>query len=221
MHDNFGDGKLADVAKELYKKNVFLGGPLKYFESVGRSCLVVLIKNGLYPNNKVLDVGCGLLRGGYWIINFLNSGCYYGIEPNQDMLELGKSKILGEEILEYKNPHFDFNDEFIFDCFNVKFDFVIARSVWTHASKKQIVRMLDSFINTKTEHGIFLTSYVKGNKLSDYKGSEWVGRSHKSNTPGIIAHNFEWIKKVCKERNLDVIELTDERINRQIWLKII
>jgi len=210
-----GKGKLSKIIDEFFHESN------KNFEKIGRMCLVILLKNGLYPENKVLDVGCGSLRGGYWVINFLNPNCYYGIEPDQEKLEIGKSKILGREILEDKKPQFDFNEDFNFNCFNQKFDFVIARSIWTHASKKQIIQMLESFIKTKTKHGVFLTSYRRGYDLTDYKGNEWVGKSHKSNTKGIVAHNFEWIKKVCKERNLDVIEFKDETINLQIWLRII
>jgi len=216
----FGKGKLSEIARELDKKGVFVGGLPKDFESVGRGCLVILLKNGLYPENKVLDVGCGLLRGGYWLINFLNPCCYYGIEPNQEMLEIGKLKILGREILEGKKPQFDFNEEFNFDCFSQKFDFVISRSVWTHASKKQIVKMLDSFLKTKTEHGIFLASYLKGDTSSDNKSNEWVGASHKSQRRGTVQYNFEWIKKECRKRNLDVKEIKDEILNYQIWLRI-
>jgi len=218
--DYFGDGKLSQIAEEFDDAGVFLGGPSKDFESVGKSCLVILLKNGLYPDSKVLDVGCGMLRGGYWIINFLNPNCFYGIEPNQKMLELGKTKILDREILENKKPQFDFNEDFNFDCFSQKFDFVITRSVWTHSSKKYIAKMLDSFIKVKTEDGVFLSSYYKGNAVTDYKGDEWVGRSHKSDIQGTVAHSFDWIKNECQKRRLNVTELKDEIINNQIWLRI-
>jgi len=211
------NGKLSKITQETWKNKP---QQAKIFERIGRISLISLLKNGLYPESKLLDVGCGSLRGGYWVINFLNPNCYYGIEPNPKRLNKGKS-ILGIEILEEKKPQFDSNEDFNFNCFNQKFDFVFAASIWSHSSKKQIIQMLDSFVKAKAEHGVFLTSYRKGNSETDYKGDEWVGRSHKSKTPGIIAHDFEWIKKVCKERNLDVIELTDEdRVNRQTWLRI-
>jgi len=101
-----------------------------------------------------------------------------------------------------------------------KIDYVIARSILTHASKKQIIKMLDSFIKTKSEHGIFLASYLKGDTSSDYKGNEWVGFSNKSHSRGTVQHNFEWIKKECRTRNLDVKEIKDEILNYQIWLRI-
>ena len=66
-------------AESLTRQGVFLGGPPgeRSFEKIGRSQLVILLKNGLYPNSRVLDVGCGALRGGYWLINFLQPGCYF------------------------------------------------------------------------------------------------------------------------------------------------
>lgn len=211
-----GKGQLAKIVEEFSQRG---GDRGKNFERMGRISLIILLKNGLYPESKVLDVGCGFLRGGYWMISFLNPNCYYGIEPNK--AELEKAINLGGEILKNKNPQFDFNEDFNFNSFNQKFDFVFAGSIWSHASKKQIIQMLESFIKTKTKHGVFLTSYRKGNSESDYKGDEWVGISHKSKISGIITHDFEWIKKVCKERNLDVIELKDEIINTQIWLRIL
>jgi len=39
--------------------------------------------------DKLLDIGCGALCGGYWMINFLRPGCYFGVEPNTFMFEEG------------------------------------------------------------------------------------------------------------------------------------
>ena len=72
--------KLQKKAEEL-SSTIFLGGPTKFIEIVGRLQLIILLKEGLYPDSKVLDIGCGCLRGGYWLIHFLNPNCYFGIEP--------------------------------------------------------------------------------------------------------------------------------------------
>jgi hypothetical protein len=48
---------------------------------------------------KVLDLGCGCLRGGYWLIHLLEPGCYCGIEPNQVMLAAGIEHLLEPELL--------------------------------------------------------------------------------------------------------------------------
>jgi len=49
---------LQSKAEKLYKKTgVFLGGPIKDFEKLGRSQLVILLNNGLFPWHRVLDIG--------------------------------------------------------------------------------------------------------------------------------------------------------------------
>jgi hypothetical protein len=56
---------------ERLAKETFLGGPVRDFERVGRLQLITLLRSGLYPQSKVLDLGCGCLRGGYWLTHFL------------------------------------------------------------------------------------------------------------------------------------------------------
>lgn len=142
-------------------QDTFLGGHPKLFETAGRIQLIVLLKEGLYPSSKVLDIGCGCLRGGYWLIHFLNSGCYYGLEPNEAMIETGLREFVEPSISEYKKPRFSNNDDFDFSVFNETFDFFVARSIWSHASKVQIERMLDSFLLSSHEE-----STLRASKLS-------------------------------------------------------
>jgi hypothetical protein len=99
---------------------------------------MLLLKEGLYPESKVLDIGCGCLRVGYWLIHFLNPRCYFGMEPNRRMLEAGIEKILEPGLIDLKRPRFDCNADFDFSVFGERFDFFVARSIWTHASKTQI-----------------------------------------------------------------------------------
>ena len=93
-------------------------------------------------------MGCGCLRGGYWLIHFLSAGCYFGIEPNKAVLQAGCEILLGADLMATKKPRFDTNEDFDFSIFNIDFDFIVARSIWTHSSKTQIERMLEGFIST-------------------------------------------------------------------------
>jgi SAM-dependent methyltransferase len=208
-------------AEKIFE-TIFLGGPVKQFEAVGRLQLMMLLRAGLYPSSKVVDIGCGCLRGGYWLIHFLNKGCYFGVEPNTEMLETGKREFLEKDVLEEKRPRFGNNAKFDTSVFDEKFDFFFARSIWTHASKAQIKAMLDSFQHDAVNGGIFLTSYLRANlfKRRDYKGNEWVGRSHRSDRYGVVHHRFGWIKNQCRKRQLNVKELDTGEINNQTWLMI-
>jgi hypothetical protein len=66
---------LMERANELDAEGIFLGGPAKLFETAGRTLLITLLSEGLTPSSKVLDIGCGCLRGGYWLIHFLGKSC--------------------------------------------------------------------------------------------------------------------------------------------------
>ena len=172
---------LIERAIRLEKEGIFLGGPAKFFETAGRKQLTTLLSEGLTPASKVLDIGCGCLRGGYWLIHFLDKGCYFGIEPNTEMLDAGLRILLEPELLELKTTRFDPNSNFDFSIFEVKFDYLVARSIWTHASKQQIQTMLDGFVNTASTGAMFITSYIMPTLFKrDYKNSNLVGKSHES-----------------------------------------
>jgi SAM-dependent methyltransferase len=158
------DGSLQARTLEL-SETAFLGGPRFDFEPIGRLGFDVLLREGLRPSSHVLDVGCGALRLGYWLMRFLDSGSYFGIEPNQDMLRIGLEKIVEPDVVARADAHFANNDDFDFSGFGVQFDFVYARSVWTHASKRQIRAMLASFAATSAPGGVFLASYCPASRF--------------------------------------------------------
>ena len=80
---------LMERADKILAEGIFLGGRPARFEIAGRTLFISLLSEGLLPGSKVLDIGCGCLRGGYWLIHFLEQGNYCGIEPNQDMVNAG------------------------------------------------------------------------------------------------------------------------------------
>lgn len=212
--------ELQRMAEELAQRDVFLGGPVKHFDAVGRHQLITLLQHGLMPYHAVLDVGCGCLRAGYWLIHFLDPGRYRGIEPNKDMLQVGLDTFFDKALLKLKQPRFDNNDQFDVSVFGIQFDFILARSIWTHAAPQQIETMLDQFVEHTTWDAVFLTSYKPAKWfLRQYNGREWVGRSDKSDTPGTVRYRLGWITKCCERRGLTVEEL-DYNILSQIWLKI-
>lgn len=214
---------LTERAKQLEKDGIFLGGPAKFFATAGQKLLITLLSEGLTPQSKVLDIGCGCLRGGYWLIHFLDAGCYFGIEPNVPMLEAGLDVVLEPDLATLKQPRFDHNMAFDFAVFEETFDYFVARSIWTHASKQQIQTMLDAFLETAQPGSILLTSYIKATLFKkDYLGTNWVGRSHDSDDPGIVHHSLKWIQSECAQRGLTAEEKKDDAYNfgNQTWLKI-
>lgn len=206
---------------ELLGEKTFLGVPVKGFERGGRELFIYLLKAGLNPSCKLVDIGCGVLRGGYWLIHFLDPDCYCGIEPHVGRLEMGTNTILEPETLEAKRPRFDTNARFDTSIFGEKFDIFLAYSIWTHASKPQIQIMLDAFLRDAKQEGVFLTSYLPaGWRRPDYLGDKWNGTSHESEIPGCIYHSRRWIKMECERRGLIMRQLGRDKTYGQNWLEI-
>jgi SAM-dependent methyltransferase len=59
----------------------------------GQQQMELLIQHGLQSSHRVLDLGCGNLRLGWRLIEFLDAGGYVGLELSQKMLEHARNKI--------------------------------------------------------------------------------------------------------------------------------
>ena len=125
---------------EMMSQHGFLGVPTETFEKAGRLQLMALLNQGLCPESKLLDIGCGCLRTAYWLIRFLDADCYCGIEPARNRVELGLRYLFTPEIVSAKRPRFDFNPHFDSSVFGTTFDYFLAGSIWAHASKRQSKR---------------------------------------------------------------------------------
>jgi hypothetical protein len=235
---------LRERAAKLQAVGGFIASPLDFFEKSGRLQFATLVQHGLYPSSKVLDVGCGPLRAGYWLMNFLEPGCYFGIEPRAHEIEEGLAYIVEPELIEYARPTFAHNDDFDLTVFGTRFNFVIARSVWTHTSKEQNRRMLDTFCEVAEPGAVMLVSYLPASRLPEVLQRPWSGllaRIPKANGAvnrllgrmprrpdyrgdewqvGNVSHSYAWIAQECKRRGLAVRELDYGIVGSQVWLRI-
>jgi len=208
-------------AERMMSNHGFLGVPVGTFEQAGREQLLDLLAAGLCPESRVVEIGCGCLRIAYWLIRFLEPGCYCGIEPARVRVEYGLRYLFTPEEITSKRPRFDHNATFDTSVFGTRFDYFIARSIWTHASKPQIEASLDAFSRDASETGMLLASYLPArNTREDYLGDSWVGTSHESNVPGVIRHRLSWIKEQCDRRSLHVEEMDGTDCDSQYWLHL-
>jgi len=208
-------------AERMISEHGFLGVPRGTFAQAGREQLIALLAEGLRPESKVLEFGCGCLRIASWLVRFLDSDGYYGIEPVRQRVDYGLQYLFKPAELAIKRPRFDYNPVFNSSVFGTKFDFFLARSIWTHASKAQIEATLDSFLRDAWPHATFLASYLPAlSPGDDYKGTQWVGTSHECDTPGVIRHALSWIVEQCRNRGLNCEEIPGMDCDSQSWLRM-
>jgi SAM-dependent methyltransferase len=122
----------------------------------------VLKEQGLKPEHRLLDLGCGALRLASLAIPYLKPGNYFGIDPNAPMLELGR-RILARIGVDVPTNLLQSGD-FDFDHFGVKFEYTMAQSVITHFSPRQIKQCIRALVPVMQPGGkliftYFITSY--------------------------------------------------------------
>jgi hypothetical protein len=207
-----GNGRLTfdEFHAKIIESGIWTGGPEGKFEQAGRGSLAAAIAHGLNPEHKLLDIGAGCMRIGWWLIQYIEPCNYHAVEPNREMIDTAVD-IIGEKVNVYYNEDWVFPD--------VEFDMVFARSIWTHASKGMISKMLEEFAKIPNPNARFLTSVqLAETDEEDYKGDEWVGISHESGEPGLVKHSLDWVESECRKNRL-VVEVKEELAN-QTWLLI-
>jgi SAM-dependent methyltransferase len=148
-----------------------VGPPLDYDLIAGLQ-FTLLFSAGLREDDKLLDVGCGSLRGGRLFIPYLNPGRYYGVEPNEWLVEEGISWELGADILRVKRPTFSAIEDFSLGSLGVRFDFVLAQSILSHTYDDLAGRALAGMRESLAEDGVLVATFVE--KDEPRSGSGWL-----------------------------------------------
>lgn len=146
-------------------------GPHDRFDRIGGFQFVRLFGLGMKAKHKVLDVGCGCLRAGRLLIAYLDPGNYYGIEPDKGLLQYGIDNEAGPGLIKDKEPVFSHTHEFFMEDFDVKFDFILAHSIFSHATKPWVEVCCDQVKEVLAPNGFFVFTFFKGAK--DNEREEW------------------------------------------------
>ena len=85
-------------------------GPPEDYDLIAAMAFNLLTTLGLRQHHSLLDIGCGSLRIGRLLIPYLNRGKYFGVEPNEWLVDEGIRRELGETLVQIKRPTFFFSD---------------------------------------------------------------------------------------------------------------
>lgn len=138
------------------------------WEEFGQLQFQFLVDKGMLPHHKMLDIGCGTLRGGRLAIDYLDKGNYYGMDISPKAIEFGK-QLVKEEGLSDKEPVLlvSKNKDLKFKEFDgLKFDFILAQSVFTHLKPEHIEECLAHIGDIMHENSIFYFTYFKSKKIN-------------------------------------------------------
>ena len=146
----YDTAKIADEVSLNHHREL-IGGA---WDEIGKLQFDFLRANGLSPSSKLLDIGCGCLRGGVYFVEFLDPGNYYGMDISEQLLDAGYDLELKNRGLRHKLPRANLvtDGEFRFTKFPVTFDIAIAQSLFTHLPA-DLVRLCLSRLSASMKRG--------------------------------------------------------------------
>lgn len=124
---------------------------------MGRKQFDFMVGEGLAPTHRLLDVGCGCLRGGIHFIPYLDPGNYVGIDIDRELIEAGRGE-LGKAGIADRSPTL-----LVLEDFDVSglgpFDCAIAQSVFTHLPLNRIMRCVANVTAALAVGGRFYATF--------------------------------------------------------------
>ncbi len=198
-------------------------GPYDRWFAVRQQALDLLTQAGLRRDSVVLDLGCGMLRLGSALIPNLERGCYLGIEPDEELLRAGIEHLVGDDVIRRQKPRFYHGTDFRLSTFDTKVDYVIARSVWSHASRDMIRTTLDEFVKVAHDDSVLLASFYEARLWPrhrwPYYGKKWLYPNITKR--GGSYHFKSWLNRECRRRGLQLtIRDDEEKLGRQTWAQV-
>lgn len=192
----------SDVVKNKdYKRFV---GDSKNYKKIGLLVYNLLLKLGLQKHHNLLDIGCGSLRVGIHLINYLEQSHYHGIEPNAWLVDY----MIKNDIKNLKQAKFNYNFGFDLDVFNKRFDFILANSIFVHASESQIKKCLSELPKVMHEDSIFVFNFFEG---EDNKKADW-------SYPEAVTYSIDKMKELLKEFNYEFFDF--DYPSSPKWVKV-
>lgn len=161
------------------KHRIKVGG---FWEELGKAQVDFLIEHGLKPHHKLVDIGCGSLRGGIPFIRYLDKGNYYGLDINKSLLDAGRQEI-AEAKLGNKIPNLLLDNSFNLIAFKQKFNYAVAVSLFTHLPMNYIIRSLVEVSRTLHEDGQFFATFFEAPRPAHLETI--------THSPGEITTNFD------------------------------
>jgi hypothetical protein len=183
-------------------------GPPEDYDLIAAMTFNLLTTVGLRQHHSLLDVGCGSLRIGRLLIPYLNRGKYFGVEPNEWLVEEGIRRELGQSLVEIKRPTLLFTDspENIAKAATA-FNFAVAQSIFSHCGLDLIKAWLSAISRSLAVDGALLATFLIGEQDAAQTG--WI-------YPDCVNYRPATLKRAAAEVNLR-FEILDWKHPRQTW----
>ena len=165
MDNRYEDPAFIRARLEAGEHRAVIGGR---WDEIGRLQFDAAVARGLKPHHRLLDVGCGSLRGGVHFIPYLDPGHYYGFDANRSLIEAGLAQELSDDQrARVPEANFATGDDFGFDFGPARFDMALAVSLFTHLPQNKIELCLARLRPWMVPGGDFLATVFEAPEGAD------------------------------------------------------
>ena len=184
--------KISSMSLSAQERRHALVGPHQLWKMKQDFQIKFVKDQGLKPQHKFIDIGCGTLRGGIPIIKHLDVGNYYGIDVRENVLKEGK-KGLREEKIDNKKPTLIHFDDFAALNIDARFDMMFAFSVMIHLSDDIADKCLGFVSRHLSDSGVYYANVNIGKRP---EGS-WFGFP-------VVFRSLEFYKGLAEKHGLSI-----------------
>jgi len=143
-----------------------LVGPPEFWKQKRAFQIDFLKRNGLSPASTLVDIGCGTLRGGIPIIEYLDTGHYAGIDIRTEVEQVARAE-LTEARLTGKVPTLLFGHPLPEVHLDRTFDYAWAFAVLFHLTDEHLAECLAFASEHLSPDGVFLANANLGQHEPD------------------------------------------------------
>ncbi len=171
-----------------------LVGPAEIWELKREFQMTFLSDVGLSPQDHLLDLGCGTLRGGIPLVEYLLEGHYVGIDSRGDALLSGYRELTEYNLL-HKKPLLILGNTST-TYIGRKFDVIWAFSVLFHMDDETLDKSMKFVHQHLTCNGV-----MYGNvKIGKHENTSW------SEFP-VVWRSFDEYRYICEKNDLTVDDI--------------
>jgi predicted TPR repeat methyltransferase len=134
-----------------------------------------LLNNGLKPGDTCVDYGCGTLRVGQHIIDYLVPRAYWGLDISQYLLDEGR-KLIGEQLWAEKEPQLRIiSRESVAEAASAKPDMMFSFAVLLHVHPDELSEYVGNVMTIIGKKGQYITdANLMDGETVQYSGRSWA-----------------------------------------------
>jgi hypothetical protein len=145
------------VRRDPTEHRAYVGG---MWEEIGKVQIDFMVRLGLWPQDILVDVACGSLRGGRFFIAYLDPEHYLGIDHHEWLIKAALKHEIPKGLRKEKRPQFVISDRFEFHKFAKRPNYGIAQSLFSHLAEDDILLCLANLRAEIQAGGRFYATFV-------------------------------------------------------------